>query len=98
MGDIPPIKGPASPSGMTPQPTPASGQTAGKDTVQGAWPVDRVEVSEMGQRLSTLEANTDIRVEKVMAIREAIANGTYETETKLEHTIDRLLEVLRSGE
>ena len=96
MSDIPPIKNPVSPAGMTPQPTPKGGQTVGDDAARGAASVDRVEISEMGQLLSTLEPDTDIRAEKVMAIREAITNGTYETEAKLEYTIERLLEVLRS--
>jgi len=52
----------------------------------------------MGQLLSTLEREDDIRVDKVMEIREAIANGTYETEAKLEYTISRLREILRPRE
>ena len=96
MSDIPPIKAAASPAGMTPQRKVEGGPAAGGKTAREAAPVDRIEISEMGQLLSTLELDGDIRVEKVMEIREAIANGTYETEAKLEYTINRLLEVLRS--
>ncbi len=36
-----------------------------------------------------------VRLEKVMKIREEIAAGTYMTEEKLEATVERLLQVLR---
>ncbi len=60
--------------------------------------MDRVEISEMGQMLSTLEPETDIRVDKVTEIREAILNGTYETPEKIDITVDRLWDVLRQPE
>ena len=57
--------------------------------------MDRVEISETARFLSTLERGGDIRVDKVLAIREAIADGTYETDDKIDVTVDRLIEVLR---
>jgi anti-sigma28 factor (negative regulator of flagellin synthesis) len=57
-----------------------------------------VEISELAQTLSTLEPEADIRIDKVLAIREAIANGTYETPEKIEATVERLLDVLREEE
>jgi flagellar biosynthesis anti-sigma factor FlgM len=59
---------------------------------------DRVEISETGQLLSALDPTTDVRAALVAAIRQAIADGTYETEDKLEYTAGRLLEVLRTPE
>jgi anti-sigma28 factor (negative regulator of flagellin synthesis) len=56
--------------------------------------VDQVEISELAQMLSSLDDGHDIRTEKVAAIRESILNGTYETEDKLDYTINRLLEIL----
>lgn len=96
MSDIPPINSAASAASIRPP-----GKTEGPARNQGpapATPPDRVEISEIGQRLSTLELDGDIRADKVMEIREAIADGTYETDVKLEYTISRLLEVLRSSE
>lgn len=57
---------------------------------------DRLEISDVGQRLSTLQTEqaTPIRAPKVAEIREAIANGTYETDDKIEYVISRLLNVL----
>ena len=98
MSDIPPIKGPAKPPGTTPQRKTHGGEKAGGGPGPKAAAADRVEISEMGQLLSTLELGGDIRVDKVTAIREAIANGTYETEAKLEYALDRLLDDLRSPE
>jgi anti-sigma28 factor (negative regulator of flagellin synthesis) len=60
-------------------------------------PEDRVDISDIAQSLSALDPATGIRTEKVAAIREAILNGTYETEDKLDAAAARLLKVLRSN-
>ena len=91
MSDIPPISGMASVARAAPV---RGVERAG--TASAVVPVDRVEISETARRLSTLELEGDIRVDKVVAIREAIADGTYETDDKIEATVERLLEVLRS--
>lgn len=96
MSSILPIGEPVSAGGMSPSRKEKSGVTpAGEDPGRSAMPVDQVEISEMAQVLSTLDVNDEIRTDKVMAIREEIANGIYETEAKLEYTISRLLEILR---
>jgi anti-sigma28 factor (negative regulator of flagellin synthesis) len=59
---------------------------------------DSVEISPMGQLLSTLEAGVEIRVDKVTEIREAIHNGTYITEAKINYTVSRLMEELRAAD
>ena len=93
--DIPPIRTATSPVSVTPKPRSeeASGKANASSSVSS--PVDRVEISEMGQLLSTIDPGTDIRIDKVMEIREALANGTYDIESKLETTIDRLMDELR---
>ncbi len=98
MSDIPPIKGTASPPGATPQRRAEGARNVGGDTARAAPVADRVEISEMGQLLSTLELDPDVRVDKVMEIRQAILNGTYDTEAKLDYAIGRLLAVVRSRE
>ena len=98
MNDIPPIKPAVSPVGIGPQinaETPGGGETRSARTMATA---DRVDISEMGRLLSTLDIDPDIRVGKVMEIREAIANGTYVTEAKINYTVSRLLEELKAQE
>lgn len=92
MSDIPPIQQALRPAeaGSIRQAAPARVQSE----TQAA---DRVEISEFAQMLSTLDPNTEIRVEKVAEIREAILNGTYETEEKLSATVDRLMDVLKGA-
>lgn len=70
-----------------------------RETAGGAQipPVDRVEISETAQALSSLNPDANIRAEKVAEIREAIANGTYLTEEKISIAADRLLDVLRTS-
>ena len=59
---------------------------------------DRVEISDTAQSLSTLESDSGIRIDKVLAIREAIQDGTYETEEKIEATVEKLIDVLRESD
>ena len=90
MSDIPPIEarpGVAAPRLARPREVAAD---------PGAVPVDRVEISETGQLLATLEHPEDIRADKVAAIREAIQNGTYETDEKIDLTVSRLLDALQA--
>ena len=98
MNNIPPIKATTSPVGSAGR-TPAS-DVGGEGTspAPATGPVDRVDISEMGRVLSTLEPSGDFRIDKVLEIREAIAHGTYETDAKLQYTVSRLMEALRSPE
>jgi anti-sigma28 factor (negative regulator of flagellin synthesis) len=96
MNDIPPIKATASPVAMRPQPKADEGTGSEPRSSPVATQPDRVDISEMGQLLSTLDLGSDIRVDKVTEIREAIANGTYETQAKIDYTVSRLLEDLRA--
>ncbi|UCG16512.1 MAG: flagellar biosynthesis anti-sigma factor FlgM [Phycisphaerales bacterium] len=52
---------------------------------------DRVELSELGQLLASARDLPDIRMDKVIAVREQIRAGTYETPDKIEITANRLL-------
>lgn len=95
MSDIPPIKTTSRPVELTPPVRPGAGVGTGRKPEDAAAPEDRVEISSVGQALSTLDQE-EIRIEKVLEIREAIANGTYETEAKLDYAAERVLEVLRA--
>ncbi len=94
MSDIPPIS-----NTLRPSDTPLGQMEPNKaEAKRPDLAMDRVEISEMGQMLSTLEPETDIRVDKVTEIREAILNGTYETPEKIDITVDRLWDKLRQSE
>lgn len=100
MNDIPPIKATASPVGTRPPAVPdeAGGEESHQPRTTAPVQADRVDISEMGQLLSTLDIGSQIRVDKVTEIREAIANGTYITDAKINYTVSRLMEELKATE
>jgi negative regulator of flagellin synthesis FlgM len=53
---------------------------------------DKLEISDAGQIASALANIPDIRQDRVDSIRQAIADGTYETEDKLSGAVDQLLD------
>lgn len=61
-------------------------------------PLDQVEISAIGQMLSSLDGETGVRAEKVAQVRQQIADGTYLTEEKLSIAVSRLMEALLSSE
>lgn len=54
---------------------------------------DRLQLSGVSHLLASLKSN-DIRTDKVSAIRAQIANGTYESEDKLDAATDKLIDEL----
>ena len=61
---------------------------------QGPLSDDRLEISETGRMLSRLCIAPAIREDKVAEIRQAIEEGSYTTLEKLDHVVDRLMDVL----
>jgi flagellar biosynthesis anti-sigma factor FlgM len=55
---------------------------------------DRVELSDRARFLDRLRQFPEVRMDRIERVRQAIAEGTYETEEKLEVAIDRLVEEL----
>lgn len=53
---------------------------------------DRLDISEAGQIAGQLAEIPDIRADRVASIREALMNGTYETDDKLNTALERLLD------
>ncbi len=63
-------------------------QQAKETTLQG----DQVEISSVGRYLSQIASMPEIRSEKVEQIREALASGNYELDSKLPEAIDKFIE------
>lgn len=53
---------------------------------------DQLDISAAGQLADMMSSIPDIRQDRVSAIRAAIADGTYETDHKLNVALDRLLD------
>lgn len=53
---------------------------------------DTVEISFMAEMLNRLHSLPDIRRDKVAAVRQAIMNGTYDIQGKLDVAIERMIE------
>jgi negative regulator of flagellin synthesis FlgM len=53
---------------------------------------DSLEISDAGRLAEQMSQIPDIRQDRVNAIRTQIANGTYETDAKLNVALDRLLD------
>lgn len=53
--------------------------------------VDQVEISDNARLLHKIAQLPDIRTEKVLQVKQAIAQGTYESEEKLNIALDELL-------
>ena len=53
---------------------------------------DEVQISDAGQRIDQIRQLPEIRQSRVDAIRAQIADGTYETDEKLDLAVGRLLD------
>lgn len=56
--------------------------------------VDSVELSSLGKALSRATELSSLSVARVRAIRDQIANGTFETPERINGTVARLLDVI----
>jgi negative regulator of flagellin synthesis FlgM len=90
MNNIQGINGYSGPNAITNQtPSVASGPQAAKQVAESQ---DSVEISQIARFMNEIAMMPEIRTEKVNAIREALANGTYDVEGNLSAALDRLLE------
>lgn len=89
------IRGPAGVGGAEPVQNPElSGRAKAVPGTSATSHVDRVEISEMALFLDKISRLPDIRREKVEAVREQIARGSYETPEKMEKAMENLLKDL----
>jgi negative regulator of flagellin synthesis FlgM len=59
---------------------------------EAAQITDEVNLSEAAQLVEQVQQLPDIRADRVEAVRQQIAAGTYETSNKLDAALDRLLD------
>lgn len=75
--------------------THAKAHLNGRHDPDVARSTDRVELSNHARFVERLRQMPDVRNELVTSIKQAIDSGTYETESKLETALDRLVNELR---
>jgi negative regulator of flagellin synthesis FlgM len=63
---------------------------------QPAAPRDQLEISTAGQLLDQLSQNPDVRSERLAQIKQAIADGTYDTDEKLEAALLRMFDAVEA--
>ena len=56
-------------------------------------PQDELEISAAGQMLDRLSESPEVRAERIAQIKDAIENGDYDTDEKLEAALSRMFEV-----
>ncbi|MFO1041146.1 MAG: flagellar biosynthesis anti-sigma factor FlgM [Planctomycetaceae bacterium] len=56
-------------------------------------PKDELEISVAGQMLDRLSETPDVRAERLAQIKEAIENGDYDTDEKLEAALERMFDI-----
>ncbi|MCH8042853.1 MAG: flagellar biosynthesis anti-sigma factor FlgM [Planctomycetes bacterium] len=77
----------------SPQPIPAPHhKPAANPAPKPSAQTDRVDISEAAQRAAQIHEIPDIRTDKVAAAKAAIAEGTYDTDAKMNVALDRLLD------
>ncbi len=89
------VSGIGSVSGATParavSPTTAPPAAA---TPAVSTPRDELEISSAGKMLDRLSESPEVRAERLAQIKEAIDNGAYDTDEKLEAALSRMFDSL----
>jgi flagellar biosynthesis anti-sigma factor FlgM len=92
------VRGVGSVSGASPiRPTrvaPATHNPAAASKPQ--FPRDELQLSSAGKLLDQLSQTADVRQERLARIKEAIANGTYDTDEKLEAALSRMFDAVQA--
>lgn len=71
-----------------------SGKPAGtSDASALASPKDELEISATGKMLERLSETPDARAERLAQIKQAIDNGDYDSDAKLEAALERMFEI-----
>ena len=59
-----------------------------------AAPRDELEISSVGKMMDRMSETPDVRAERLAQIKEAIENGTYDTDEKLEAALSKMFDSL----
>ena len=87
------VNGPSNVHGAQPVNSPNAARSAEQATqANQANSADEVSISQQADFLSRIDDIPDIRQERVDQIRAEIADGTYETDEKLDIAVSRLLD------
>ena len=87
------IHGPANIHGPQPINPPHRAHSSGSATrPTGVDHTDQVDISPEADQISRAREASDVRSDRVAEIRRAIADGSYETDEKLNAALDRLLD------
>lgn len=88
------VSGIGSASGATPaRPvTPTTAQPVSEPVV--TVPKDELEISSAGKMMDRLSETPEVRAERLAQIKEAIDNGAYDTDEKLEAALSRMFDSL----
>ncbi len=87
------IYGPAHLHGAQPVNSPHASRMTNRAAASEASPIqDELQLSSTGQLVDQVRDLPDIRQDRVDQIRAQIADGTYETEEKLDIAVGRLLD------
>jgi len=87
------IYGPSHLHGPQPIGPPHSSRVAKPEIAPPSAPIqDELQISDAARLVEQVKQAPDIRQDRVDAIRQQIAAGTYETPEKLEMALDRLLD------
>jgi len=73
---------------------PAASIQAGRGASEVNWASDVVEISTAAQLAAKIQDIPDVRTELVERVKAEIAQGTYETQERLEVTVARLMDGL----
>lgn len=91
MDEVNAVKGPASLATLR---VFADQATRQAESAAPAAVGDRVEISELANFLGRLAELPEERARKIVEVRDQIANGTYETQQKMDVVVERLMNEL----
>jgi anti-sigma28 factor (negative regulator of flagellin synthesis) len=77
--------------GISPPHAPAAAPAAEQTTPLTA-PRDELQISDVGRFVDQVHGLPEIRHDRVEQLRAALANGTYDVESKLDLSVSRLLD------
>jgi flagellar biosynthesis anti-sigma factor FlgM len=70
----------------------ANGAARLHPTTQDHLGTDRVELSDQARLLDRMRQMSDVRQDRIDRVRAAIARGGYETDAKINHALERLIQ------